>query len=150
MAVGGSRSNPAPGSKLAKEAPPRSSTGPAGDRAVGCPSHRVREPATWLTIHVHGDDRKAKILDGGGEFLTGADDLGRDESGDEHRDVALTDVIGGTERGEGAEESVFLADARVTTHCDWPDSGATTALPGATRAITHRHKPAKVERWFDS
>jgi hypothetical protein len=47
--------------------------------------------------------------DGGtgvGELFAGADDLGLREPGDEHRDVALADVVGGAERGERVEEIV--------------------------------------------
>lgn len=49
-------------------------------------------------------------LDGGGEFLAGADDLGFGEPGDEHRDVALVDVVCGAERGECVEEVVVVVE----------------------------------------
>lgn len=62
--------------------------------------------------------------DGGtgvGEFLASADDLGFGEPGDEHRDVALADVVGGAERGEGVEEVFVMieGDAEGSAGCQF-------------------------------
>lgn len=58
---------------------------------------------------------------GVGEFLAGADDLGFGESGDEHRDVALADVVGGAESGECVKEVVVVieGDAEGSAGCQF-------------------------------
>lgn len=62
--------------------------------------------------------------DGGtgvGELFAAADDLGFGEPGNEHRDVALADVVGSAERGESVDEIVTVVedDAEGSAGCQF-------------------------------
>jgi hypothetical protein len=79
---------------------------------------------------------------GVGELLAGADDLGLREPGDEHRDVALADVVGGAERGECVEEIVTVVEGYAEGSAGFQFMAAHSPQPG----IAHHWPRRRLSR----